>query len=136
MESLHREVKALIKKRLGERRGHALLAEGKPKRKPTKKAAPKKKHTVVRHPLDALVGHFGINVGHALLAEGKPKRTRAAAMKKRGSPHALLEINKLAHALKRKHPHMEHKHAISEASALYRDKKAAGLHRSRRHSRR
>lgn len=127
MDALHKEVKALIKKRLSEaaksHRASALLAEGKRRHSRTHRAS-------------------------ALLAEGKRRHSRmprASAMlagskrmpAKRKAPEALLEINKIARDLKKKHPHLMHKEAISEAAALYRQHKkshsmrrAAGVRRT------
>lgn len=106
--------------------GHALLAEGKRRRHSSRKASGRKvsRHSTRRHS----VRHMS---GKAMLAEGKHKRRGAP----RGNHSALLEINKIARELKRKHPHLEHREAISEASAHYRKMNGSARHSTKRYSR-
>jgi hypothetical protein len=116
------QIEKLVKSYMKDKQhGAALLAEGKRKpaeRKPTKHVR-----------------------AHALLAEGrtpgavakkkKPERVSVVvrAGKKHAGTSALLEINKIARRIKREHPHIEHKVAISEASKEYRRLKGEGLRR-------
>jgi hypothetical protein len=108
LEKLRKQVHALVKKSL---HGHALLAEGLHKRKASKRAS-KRSH----------------KVGHAMLAEGrKPKKGTKRGTKRpmrrrvnHAGHNALAEINHIARQLKKQDPHMEHKEAISQASAHYR----------------
>ena len=109
MEKLKAEVRKLVHKHMS---GRAMLAEG--RRKSSRKSS--------RH-----------MSGKALLAEGK--RAKSHKKQPRGNHSALLEINKIARELKRKHPHLEHREAISEASAHYRKMNGSARH-SRKHSRR
>ena len=119
------QIEKLVKSYMKDKQhGAALLAEGKTtKRKP----AERKQTKHVR--------------AHALLAEGrtpgavakkkKPERVSVVvrAGKKHAGTSALLEINKIARRIKREHPHIEHKVAISEASKEYRRMKGEGLRR-------
>jgi len=66
--------------------------------------------------------------GKALLA-GKRRGNKKGAM-------ALAKINAMARTLKRQHPHMEHKEAISKASQMYRSGHTGSAMHRRRHSRR
>ena len=143
MDKLKQEVRKLVKRHMslkghallaeGKRRrhssrkmsGHALLAEGKRRRHSSRKASGRKvsHHSTRRHS----VRHMS---GKAMLAEGKHKRGAP-----RGNHSALLEINKIARHLKQKHPHLEHREAISKASAEYRKMNGSARHSTKRYSR-
>ena len=115
-------------------RGAALLAEGKSKPKPKPKRKPTERTPVERKSTKRVRAH-------ALLAEGrtpgavakKKKPERVSVVVRAGRRHAgttaLLEINKIARRIKREHPHIEHKVAISKASEEYRRMKGDGLRR-------
>lgn len=122
-------------------RGAALLAEGKskpkPKPKPKTKASGRKQ--TERKPVERKSTKRVR--AHALLAEGrtpgavakKKKPERVSVVVRAGRRHAgttaLLEINKIARRIKREHPRIEHKEAISKASEEYRRMKGDGLRR-------
>lgn len=117
-------------------RGAALLAEGKskPKPKPKPKTKASGRKPVERKSTKRVRAH-------ALLAEGrtpgavakKKKPERVSVVVRAGRRHAgttaLLEINKIARRIKREHPRIEHKEAISKASEEYRRMKGDGLRR-------
>jgi hypothetical protein len=117
-------------------RGAALLAEGKskPKPKPKPKTKASGRKPVERKSTKRVRAH-------ALLAEGrtpgavakKKKPERVSVVVRAGRRHAgttaLLEINKIARRIKREHPQIEHKEAISKASEEYRRMKGDGLRR-------
>lgn len=148
MEKLKAEVRKLVHKHMS---GRAMLAEGRRKssRKSSRHMSGKAllaegKHRKRRHSSRHMSGHAMLAEGRkrkhsrhmsgkALLAEGK--RAKSHKKQPRGNHSALLEINKIARELKRKHPHLEHREAISEASAHYRKMNGSARH-SRKHSRR
>ena len=108
--------------------GSALLAG---RRKSTRRHSYKRHHTIGtrsasgrRHRSHSR-RHYS---GKAMLA-GKRRGNHKGKM-------ALTKINAIARELKRQHPHIEHKQAISQASQMYRSGHTGSAMHRRRHSRR
>ena len=125
--------------------GRALVAEGRYRSHSTHRRATSgmalRKHTRKHHSQhrrgSALVRHsrhsrHSHRMGSAMLAGRRKHANKHLKRKPRGNHSALMEINKITKELKRQHPHLEHKEAISKASAQYRGE---GRY-SKRHSRR
>ena len=123
------QIEKLVKSYMKDKQhGSALLAEGKTtKRKPVERKPTKH---VRAHALLAEGRGAGRTPG-AVAKKKKPERVSVVvrAGKKHAGTSALLEINKIARRIKREHPHIEHKVAISEASKEYRRLKGEGLRR-------
>ena len=146
MEKLRAEVRKLVHRHMS---GKALLAAGKHQRKHSRKPSRHMSGKALLAEGKHKRKHSRHMSGHAMLAEGRKhsrkhsrhmsakaegKHAKSHKKQPRGNHSALLEINKLARELKRKHPHLEHREAISEASAHYRKMNGSARH-SRHHSR-
>lgn len=125
LERLKSKLRALAKKEL---RGRALLAEG---RKSSRRKSRLSGRAFLAEGRKSS-RHKSRMSGRAILAEGKRRKSRRLtgkavlagkkhkSMKSHRGANALTEINAIARKLKRQHPRMEHKEAISQASKIYR----------------
>lgn len=137
MEQLREKIRKMVLKEMNKNKGSALLT-GNAIKRPTKKGTKKASRKLLS--ASALINgnamrrkkttKKGTKKKAGAIMAGKLKLAKksvnvvADAKKTRGAPRgnssALVEINKIAKQLKKKNPNLEHKMAISRASAMYR----------------